>query len=173
MNDGSEVTLNQVLASKRGAAGEIVNVDEAQVKVVVFTLDIYWYAFRARSIREVLSEVPVFRLPQCPPSLEGVINVRGDIESVIGLRNVLGYPDLPDGARSRVLLGQGAGMRSGLRVDRVEEVLDVPQSALLPPPHTIPERLRDIVQSVFHFRDRPVTVLDLDRLFEDYRAGLR
>ena len=166
------VTLDQVLASRQGA-GAIVNVDEPQIKLVVFTLDADWFAFPADSIREVLSDIQVFPLPRCPASLEGVINLRGDIESVIRLRSVLRYPDAPEGALSRVLLGEGGAMRSGIRVDRVEEVLDVPQRALRPAPHTIPDHLRDLVLGILDFSGRSVTVLSLERLFEDYRAAVR
>ncbi|MDR3437365.1 chemotaxis protein CheW [Telmatospirillum sp.] len=171
MTETGNLSLDQILALKRGDSGPVVNVDEPQVKLVVLTLGGDWFAFHGGKVREVLPDCPVFYLPGCPSSMEGVINVRGDIETVIGLRSVLGYPPGEE-AGSRILLCQAAGMRSGVRVDAVEEVMDVPQSAIQAPPHTIAENRKPIVLGIVTFGGRQVTLLDLDRLFADYRAGL-
>lgn len=172
MTDTAEPSLDQVLEARRGETRDIVNVDEPQVKLVVLTLGGDWFAFHGDKVREVLPDSPVFHLPGCPASLEGVINVRGDIETVIDLRAVLGYPPAATAAQSRILLCQGGGMKSGVRVDAVEEVMDVPQSIVQAPPHTIPEHRRHVVLGIVAFAGHLVTLLDLDRIFADYRAGL-
>lgn len=165
-------TLEQILTHKRGETAAVVDVDEPLLKVVIFTLANERFAFAGDRIREILRDGPVFPLPGCPKSLEGVINVRGDIESVIDLRVVLGIGGACDKAASRILLGWGGGMRSGIRVDAVDEVTDIPQSGVQPPPHTVPDDRKAIILGVFTFAARPVTLLDLDRLFEIYRTGL-
>lgn len=164
-------TLAEILARPRLPEGEARAVDEPQVKLVVFTLGEQWFAFHGEAIREVLADSEVYFLPGCPPSMEGVINVRGDIESVIRLGAVLGLPAVDTPATSRVLLARTGTMRSGLRVDRVEDVLDVAQSAIQPPPHTLPEHLRTRVQGIVMYRGHPVHLLDLAALFAEYCAG--
>lgn len=166
-------TLADILARKRQTGGEVVNVDEPTVKLVFFSLGEQWYAFYGETIREVLADHEVYYLPGCPSSMEGVINVRGDIESVIRLRSVLGLPEVKVAASSRILLGKTGAMSSGIRVDCVEEVLDVLQSAIQSPPHTLPEHLRPLVLGIVIYRDHPVHLLDLERIFSDYREGLR
>ena len=166
-------TLNDILARKRQSGDNVVNVDEPAVKLVFFSLGEQWYAFYGETIREVLADHEVYYLPGCPASMEGVINVRGDIESVIRLRTVLGLPEVIVAASSRILLGCASAMRSGIRVDCVEEVIDVLQSAIQAPPHTLPEHLRPLVLGIVMYRDRPVQLLDLARIFSDYCEGLR
>ncbi|OAN53951.1 chemotaxis protein [Paramagnetospirillum marisnigri] len=168
----SDPSLEQILEARRGEARAIVNVDEPQLKLVVFTLDGDWFAFLGDKVREVLPDSPVFYLPGCPGSLEGVINVRGDIDSVVNLRAVMGYAPALTQDNSRILLCLGADMRSGVRVDSVEEVMDIPQSRLLAPPHTIAENRRPMVLGIVEFGGHLVTLLDLERIFTDYRAGL-
>jgi purine-binding chemotaxis protein CheW len=63
-------------------------------------------------------------------------------------------------------------MHSGIRVDRVVDVLDVVQSAIQPPPTTLPEHMRRIVSGLMRHQDTPVVILDLHRIFEDYQRGL-
>lgn len=165
------LTLDQALRH-RESQQEVVDLYEPAVKLVIFELRGAWFAIHGDRIREILSQVEVFFVPGCPASLEGVINVRGDIESVIGLHELLRLPPAAASAASSILLAHGGGMTSGVRVDEVVDVVDVTQSSIHPPGATLPEHLRNIVSGVLRFKDKPVTVLDLDRIFADYSHGL-
>lgn len=166
-------TLDQVLTQRREARQEVVAVDEPTVKLVIFALGDDWFAFRGECIREILAEAEVYFVPGCPASLEGVMNVRGDIESVIRLNDLLNLPEEDRSRRgSSILLGHGGGMTSGIRVDRVIDVVDLPQSVIQPPLATLAEHLRILVLGALRFQGRPVALLDIDRLFADYARGL-
>lgn len=167
-----EPTLDQILIQRREAHREIVNVDEPTAKLVIFELQGEWFAFNGEKIREILSQVDVFFVPGCPASLEGVINVRGDIESVISLNELLQLPDSAPGSLPSYLLGRAAGISSGIRVDRMVDVVDVPLSAIHQPPATLPAHLRAIVSGILRFQEKTVTVLDLERIFSDYSQRL-
>ena len=167
----NEMTLDQVL-TKHHKDNAIVDVDEPTVKLVVFALGNDWFAFHGNHIREILAQVDVFFVPGCPPSIEGVINVRGDIESVIRPHDLLHLPVSVAENTSSILLGSGNGIRSGIRVDRVVDVVDVPQSAIRPAPTTLPEHLRTLVLGMLRFQEKTVAVLDLEKMFADYARGL-
>jgi purine-binding chemotaxis protein CheW len=77
-----------------------------------------------------------------------------------------------DATGSSILLGAGGGISSGIRVDRIIDVVDVTQSSIQPPPATLPDHLRSLVSGVLRFQEQPVTVLNLDALFADYARGL-
>lgn len=168
----SETTLDQVLTQRHESRREIVNVDEPAVKLVIFELAGQRFAFHGERIREILAQADVFFVPGCPASMEGVINVRGDIESVIRPHDMLHLPEGTLERGSSILLGRSSSMSSGIRVDRVVDVADVPQSSIQPPPATVPEHMRALVLGVLQFQDQPVAVLDLERLFTDYARGL-
>jgi purine-binding chemotaxis protein CheW len=63
-------------------------------------------------------------------------------------------------------------MHSGIRVDRIIDVVDVGQGSIQTPPGTLAEPIRGYVLGVTRLREQPVTVLDLDALFADYARGL-
>lgn len=169
--DQEQSGLDKILSLRHDASANIVNVDEPIVKLVIFELDGERFAFSGDAISEIMPAVDVYFVPGCPSSLEGVINVRGNIESVIRLAELLGKPATDPAPSSSILRGQGGGMHSGIRVDRVVDVLDVVQSAIQPPPTTLPEHMRHIVSGLIRHQDTPVVILDLDRLFEDYQRG--
>lgn len=173
--DTSEISsINDILSAKQhNTNADVVDVDETLVKLVVFTLDKNWYAFPSENIKEVLSDIPVSVLPGCPASLEGVINVRGDIESVISLRSLLNYGSLTDTANSRILIGATEAMRSGIRVDTVEEIIAFSQTNIKAPPSTLPTHMVPIVTGAIQLKNHTVTILDLEKMFENYRDGLQ
>jgi purine-binding chemotaxis protein CheW len=167
----SESALDQVLTQRRSAQEAVVNVEEESTKLVVFALGAQRYAFAGSSVAEVLGTRRIFAVPGCPPSLVGVINVRGEIESVIRLNELLGVA--LDGARTDtpILLGRGRTLRSGILVDRVIDVVDVLVSNILPPPSTLSAHLKGLVTGAVELAGDTVTLLDLDQVFSHYSAG--
>jgi purine-binding chemotaxis protein CheW len=168
----TESTLSQVLTQRREISNEIVNVDEPSVKLVIVSISGEWFAFHGSSIREILAQAKVFFIPGCPDSMEGVINLRGNIESVIRLQNMLQLPPPQHTDNSHILIGQTNSMSSGIRVDKVIDMIDVVESELQSPPSTLPSHLSSIVSSIIQFQKRPIAVLDLERIFDDYHRGL-
>ncbi len=167
----SEERLDQILAKRDSAKKEIVNVDEPVTKLVIFALGSDWFAFHGEGIREIMTRATIFFVPGCPASLEGVINVRGDIESVIRLNELFQVPMPDPAAPYAILLGTVRDINSGIRVDRVVDLIDLPRSMLQPTPSNLPDQMRPYVSGLLRFRDQPVTVLDLDKIFTHYLQG--
>lgn len=171
----SESQLDAILAQRQLKVDDIIDVEEPSVKLVIFKLGERAFAFVGAAIREVLpGNEPVFFVPGMPASVEGVMNVRGDIESVIRLHNLLnlsGDHEVKKTPSASILLGQGAGMHSGLRVDQLLDVVDIPQSQIQATPETLPEGLRPFVTGLLEFRGLAVAVLDLDKLFLAWQKG--
>lgn len=165
----SEMNLEQFLSRKRSAEKEIVNVDEPQVQLVIFSVGRNNFAFYGSCVREIIAHADIFFLPCCPPSLEGVINVRGDIESVMRLDDLLNIQY--DADTQMILLGKTDTLTSGIRVDRVLDVIEIPRSSIQLPPLDLPESLRVYVKGVFPLQESPVTLLDMELIFAEYAAG--
>lgn len=164
--------LAEILERRRNADQGIVEAEAPTTKLVIFAVGDALFAFSGANVTEILPLTTIYFVPGCPPSLEGVINVRGDITSVVRLGDVLGVEHAATGRRTAILLGRGSAMCSGLRVDEVLDVLDVLEEIIQTPPSTLPESVRPWTTGVFEYQGRSVLLLDLERLFQDYRAGL-
>lgn len=167
----TSVTLDEALAMRREAARGIVNVDVPMAKMVVFEIGGESFALRGAAVTEILPYTRVFHVPGCPEVIEGAINVRGDIESVIRLGALLGMQDCPPERHTSILLVHGAGMRSGLRVARIVDVVDVPETAIAPTLATVPDRVKPVAGGTVLHRDRATTVLEADLLFKGFHDG--
>ncbi|MDP2157351.1 MAG: chemotaxis protein CheW [Nitrospirota bacterium] len=151
---------------KRKGKEATIDVETENVKVVIFMLRDGHYAFHGADIKEILPCMDIFPVPGAPDFIPGVINNRGDIESVINLNKFLGLPDSNKTAASRIAIASKAGMRSGILVDTVLDVVDVPLSSIKPPLSTLDYAIKDLVSGEMTYNNRSVVMIDIGRLFE-------
>lgn len=159
----SKVILDEL--KRRGTKEKIVDVEEETVKVVIFSLFDEIYAFNGPEVKEILPLLPVYTIPGSPDFMPGVINIRGDIESVININRFLGLPDSTPSEKSRIAIVDRDGIRSGIMVDSVEEVIDIPTSSVQPPLSTLNKAVREYVAGEFMYQNRNVTILDTGKIF--------
>jgi purine-binding chemotaxis protein CheW len=143
---------------------KVRDVDEPVEKIVIFSLSGGFYALPGRDVLEILPADEIYPVPGTPPCIPGLIKVRGDIESVLDLRSVLGLPAGGD-RDGLVLLASSGSIRSGVLIDTVEDVADVARSAILPAPSTLGGDVREFVAGRLDFGGRNVVLLDLDKIF--------
>lgn len=97
--------------------------DEGQMREFLgFELGDERYALPLSSIREILRLPPVTEVPRGPEHVLGIISVRGQVTTLIDLRERLRMATSPIDARTRVLLVQRGAEVLGLLVDRVLQV---------------------------------------------------
>ena len=159
-------TDNLVDALKtRRESSRVIDVDERKVKVVIFFLSSSLYAFYGEEVREILPYCNIFYVPGALENMLGVINVRGDIESVINIHRVLGLPDSEKSSKSRILISQAAGIRSGILVDSIEDVLDIPVNSIRPPLSTTDISLKDFISGEMLYGNRNISILQAGAIF--------
>jgi purine-binding chemotaxis protein CheW len=128
---GGAIETDRVLdeIKRRRQMKDLVDVEEALVKVVVFLCGGVRYGFFGAKVREILPPRGISWVPCLPDFLPGLINVRGDIEAVVDLRLFLG---LGPGDLSRCLIAmvEEEDFRFGVLIDTVEDVADVAASAI-------------------------------------------
>ncbi len=155
-----------ILEELRKRKETIVDVEAEYVKLVIFALCDGLYAFPGADVKEILPLMEIFPVPGAPDFIPGVINNRGDIESVINLNKFLGLPDSDRTAASRIAMASNAGMRSGILVDAVIDVVDLPLNSINPPLSTLDYAIKELVTGEITYNNRTVVMLDVGRLFE-------
>lgn len=159
----SDLILEEI---KRRRQGKVVDVEEEKVKLVVFSLFDDCFAFYGSEIKEILPLQNIYYVPGAPDFIIGVINNRGDVESVININKFLGFPDPETGPQSRIAIAEGSGIRSGILVDYILDVIDVPKISIRPPIPTIEEDKREFVTGGTTYGNKNVTLLSVGKIFE-------
>ena len=123
------------------------------------------------TVVEILDMRPVFRIPDTPPYLAGLIDVRGRGVPVIDLRLKLGLAATAATQHTRILgleipVG-GRRLALGLIADRVFEVMPIDLTQIEPPPDIGVSWHSDYIRGIGRRGDGFVVVIDLARLFSD------
>ncbi|RUR31919.1 chemotaxis protein CheW [Vreelandella andesensis] len=187
--DDQPISLEDALA-RQGNDDRIIDVEEPCQQWVLFRLAGQRFALPGKAVNEILSgDQPVYFVPGLPASTEGVIHLRGNIESVVTLHALLDLP--PAEQTGMLLIVSAAGIRSAVRIDYLDDVCDIPISALKPAPDTLSSQLMPYVAALWQPEVTPqerkcvkeetnggsvertaIVLLDPDALFNAYQQGL-
>lgn len=157
----SELILDEL--KKRQRTKEVVDVEEERVKVVIFTCGANLYAFYGADIREILPKCEISWVPALPEYLPGLINVRGDIESVIEISHFLGEESGEQDKRLVAMATRG-DFHSGIIIDSIEDVVDIPLGSIQPPLATLSGPVRDLVVGEIEYCGKTLSLLDIGKL---------
>ncbi|MDD2851119.1 MAG: chemotaxis protein CheW [Desulfuromonadaceae bacterium] len=148
---------------KRQRTKEIVDVEEERVKVVIFMCSGNRYAFYGADIREILPACDICWVPCLPEYIPGLINVRGDIESVIDISYFFGE-ELTDQGTRLIAMAVRGDFHSGVIIDAIQDVVDIPLSTIQPPLATLNGAARDLVIGEIAYAGETISLLDVGKL---------
>lgn len=102
-------------------------------KYLTFYLDGEEYGVQILKVREIIGIMEITQLPQMPHYIKGVINLRGKVIPVIDLRLKFGMSEAEYTDETCVIVVD-IGTQVGIIVDTVQEVADIPDKDIEPPP---------------------------------------
>lgn len=136
---------------------------KAESQLVTFYLGDEEFGFDIMSVQEIIRQPKLSRIPMAPPYVEGIANLRGMVLPIIDTRTRFGMPRTEDSDRTRVLVVDVDGNKTGLRVDRVRQVTRVLQRQMEPPPPVIREGISsDYLESVVKLEDGKRIIMALN-----------
>ncbi len=134
------------------AAAEVVNDMENQVKDIfaksggsspengsaekylTFFIDEQLFAIQSSNVVEIIRMQPITFMPQLPPFVKGVINLRGKIVPLIDLRLKLNKAPIEYDDHTSIVVVETGEFSVGFIVDRVNDVTDISKNQISDPP---------------------------------------
>lgn len=129
-----------------------------------FRLGDLYLGIEVMRVQEVLRAQDATPVPLTNPVIGGLMNLRGEIVTMIDLRHRLGL-DAAELAESsmNVVVRTTDGVVS-LLVDEIDDVIDVDDTSFEPPPATLPSPLRELLVGVYKLDGRLLLVLDAEQV---------
>jgi purine-binding chemotaxis protein CheW len=137
-----------------------------ELHIVGFQVGRETYGVPITSLHEIVRVPEITAVPDAPEFMEGVINLRGKIVSVIDLRKRLGEKKVASTRRNRILVVEHKGKLSGLIVDSASEVLKIPASDVEASPTALQEGRANCVTGLGKYKGRLIVLLDMTRLLD-------
>ncbi len=119
--------------------------------------------------KEVLDFTGVTRVPQTPAYMLGVINLRGSVVPVVDMRLKFGMAAKEKTRDSCIIVVEvdvdGEPVTVGALADSVQEVMDMDESQIEPPPRIGTKLKTEFIKGMGNMGDKFVIILDINRVF--------
>jgi len=141
--------------------------DNTILRWVTFYLDNEKYGINVMQVQEVLRVTEIAPVPGSPDYVLGIINLRGNVVTVIDTRKRFGLEprELDDAAR--IVIVESNDQVVGIMVDSVAEVVDLRVSEVEPAPNVGTEDSSRFIQGVASQEGELLIIVDLNKLLTD------
>jgi len=134
------------------------------LRVLRFTLGEENYCIHITRIKEVIRLPDVTRVPLAPSFVKGVINLRGEIVSVLDIREFFGLIQSEKITDPRVVITDAAGYSVGILADSVEGTVDIEEESIQEPLATLKQELRVYTKGQVQLKDKILIILDIEKV---------
>ena len=120
-----------------------------------------------RVVQEINRQSEITQVPHAPDYVRGVINLRGDVATIVDLRAILGLPPSETSRQTRNLIVHHQGEAIGLLVDQISDILTLREDEISPPPTNVEGVDGRLMSGVCTLESEIVVLLDIDEVLSD------
>ena len=142
--------------------------DDQVLQYVTFRLDDETYGINVMQIQEVLRYSEIAPVPGAPDYVLGIINLRGNVVTVIDTRRRFGLSDADITDASRIVVMESADQVMGILVDSVAEVVYLKSSEIEIAPNVGSEESARFIQGVCNKNGELIILVEFDKMLTDY-----
>ncbi|MCU7817004.1 MAG: chemotaxis protein CheW [Candidatus Thiodiazotropha sp. (ex Lucinoma kastoroae)] len=137
------------------------------IQFVTFILMDEVYGINVMEVQEVLRITEIAPVPGAPSYVLGIINLRGNVVTVIDTRTRFGLPSAELDDASRIIVIESEKQVVGILVDAVAEVVELRETEIDAAPNVGTEESSRYIQGVATQEDSLLILVDLNKLLTD------
>ena len=141
--------------------------DEDEARWVTFELENEIYGVSVAEVREVLRYTDIAPVPGSPSYVIGIINLRGNVVTVIDTRSRFGLSHKDINDETRIIIIDIEDQEVGILVDSVAEVVDISLSAIEAAPNVGNEDTSRYIQGVTSMNGQLLILVDVNKLLTE------
>ncbi|WP_019530376.1 chemotaxis protein CheW [Dasania marina] len=149
------------------ASNTAKNADDPILQWVTFRLDGETYGINVMQVQEVLRYTEIAPVPGAPAYVLGIINLRGNVVTVIDTRHRFGLTSSEVSEQTRIVIIESESHVVGILVDAVAEVVYLRESEIETAPNVGNEESAKFIQGVCNKNDQLLILVELDKLLTD------
>lgn len=134
------------------------------IQLVGFKLGNEEFAVDISKVQEINRIMNITKIPNSQEFIEGVVNLRGKIIPIMGLRDRLGMEKKNYDDRTKIIVTEVGETLIGFIVDEVTEVLRIDKAIIENTPSIVSSVESDLIYGVAKLTDRLLILLNLERV---------
>jgi len=134
---------------------------------VTFFLDNEKYGIKVMQVQEVLRMTEIAPVPGAPHYVLGIINLRGNVVTVVDSRKRFGLPPQDSDDATRIVIIEAGEQVIGILVDSVAEVVDLRADDIEMAPNVGTDESSKYIQGVSSQSDELLILVDVNKLLSD------
>ncbi len=141
--------------------------NDSILRYVTFRLEEEVYGINVMQVQEVLRVTEIAPVPGAPDYVLGIINLRGNVVTVVDTRERLGLGSKEMEESTRIVIIEADKMVVGILVDAVAEVVDLRASEIESAPSVGNDESSKYIQGVASRDGELLILVDLNKLLDD------
>jgi purine-binding chemotaxis protein CheW len=133
-------------------------------QLVIFELGAENFGIEIALVEGINKMLEITRIPKSPEYLLGIINLRGSVLPVIDLQKRFGMTETKETNETRIMVANMDGVKIGMVVSAVSEVLTIDDSVIEPPPPMVSNVNSEFIIGVAKIDKGLVILLDLSKV---------
>lgn len=131
-----------------------------------FYIDGRWYGIDVMKVQEVTKPMLVTKMRTAPPFVKGLINLRGQIATAIGLREFFGLKQ-EDNLEKMTVVCKIDDVLISLLVDQIGDVVETDEAKFEACPISVPSQVRNFIAGVYKTDGAILSVLRLEAVMQE------
>ena len=173
----SDISKKETASAEKIQKEEDMSEDDAELKtlaeqsmeeeqLVTFLLDKVEYGLRIMEVQEINRLETITDVPKAPSFIDGVTNLRGNIIPVLNIRSLFGMKPRENDDKSRIIIVDINGSKTGILVDEVNEVMRLSKSDIDKTPAIVSGEGNQFMDGICKLKngERMVTLLNISQL---------
>lgn len=122
------------------------------------------FGIEIKQIFKILKPQEIFKVPNTPPFIEGLLNLRGNVLTVFNLRKRFNMPEKENDENTKILIINNNGLLLGFTVDSVSEIVRVPDEEFVETPPELNSFDRRFLSGVAKMGEKLILLLNLEKI---------
>jgi purine-binding chemotaxis protein CheW len=129
-----------------------------------FRVDGRLYGVSVKIVQEITKPMPITAVPLSPDFVKGLINLRGQIATAIGIRELFKLGQQIDAENNVNVVCKVDGLLLSLIVDEIGDVIEVDDKDFEDTPDTLSQHVAQFMNGVYKLPENILSILDINKL---------
>ena len=135
----------------------------SHIRYITFSLQDTLFGIDILNIREIVPVTQITPVQQAPDLVRGLVNLRGQVLTVLDISILMGLKPLQSGSDSHIIVFKHRN--TGFLVDRIGDVITLDPGQAEPVPANIDPKIRHCMDHVIHLESELIMILRAEKIF--------